>query len=231
MLLVQNIFYLLLIGTSIISSIILRSELLKSDKKLPLAWQNSFSLRNHTLSISFLTIFLLSNLITELVSRYLAEYRIYNSFVFSIDFTIISAFLFGFLYKHTQTVWKQYIYVLFYIIIIAHLINGGYYHPDCILPSTSALLIYSIYFLAALLHLTDLLLNPKSNYFSFQLKINLSILINMLIATIATSFQWSLDGNEDLYDICYQIHYINMILFYFSLALIFIIEILKLRRR
>jgi hypothetical protein len=216
--------------TAVVSSIILRLELLKSDKKLPVTWRNSFSLRNLTISISFLTIFLLSNLITEFVSQYLAKHHIYNSFIFSIDLTITSALLFGFLYKHTQTVWKQYTYFLLYIIIIAHLINGGYYHPKCILPGTSALLIYSIYFLAALLHLTDLLLNPKSDYFKFQLKINLSFSINMLIASIATSFQWSLNGNESWYDIYYQIQFINMMLFYFSLGLIFIIEIRKLRR-
>ncbi|MDF3026977.1 MAG: hypothetical protein K0S23_1284 [Fluviicola sp.] len=231
MLLFQSVFYFLLIGTAIVSSIILRFELIKSDKKLPVAWRNSFSLRNLTLSISFLTIFLLCNLTTEFVSQYLAKQHIYNSFIFSFDFTISSVFLFGFLYKHTQTVWKQYTYLLLYIIIIAYLINGGYYHPKCILPGTSALLIYSIYFIAALLHLTDLLLNPKSDYFKLQLKINLSFSINMLIASIATSFQWSLDGNENWFEIYFQIQFINMMLFYFSLALIFISEILKLRRK
>ncbi len=222
-----------LIVLGIILSLILQFKLRKSRAELPEGWKNSMPARNLLLGASFLSVYLILSFISESISFYLAKRYIYNSFVFSIYFTLSVPFLFGFLFIHTQSTWKRYAYFLLYGILISYFIQGGYYHPRCVLSINSSLLIFSIYFLATLLNLHDLLLNPKSNHFSFQLKINLTLLIYALVSVIVTSFHWGETMKiGDVYSqVIFYIHFINIGLFYFSLSLIFIFEILKLRRR
>lgn len=222
-----------LIALGIILSLILQFKLRKSQTQLPKAWKNAIPVRNILLSLSFLSLYLLLSFISECVSLYLAKQYIYNSFIFSFYFTLSVPFLFGFLFMHTQTIWKRWMYFILYGILIIYFIQGGYYHPHCVLPYNSSLLIFSIYFLAALLNLSDLLLNPKSTYFNFQLKINLTLLIYALGSVIITSFHWAetMEIGDIYSELIFYIHYSNICLFYLSLSLIFVFEILKLRRR
>lgn len=216
----------------IISILVLQWKLYQSIATLPKQWKKSMPMRDFQLGVFFLFMLITSSLVSEFVSQYLACHQIFNSFVFSIDFTVTSLFLFGFLFINTKRFWKKCIYFIQYAIIIGYLINGGYYDPHCVLPGNSSVLIFSLYFIAALLHLTDLLLSPKSNYFNFQLKINLSILIYALISVIVTSFYWAQTmkmGNIHS-EFVFYLHALNINLFYLSFTIIFIPEILKLRR-
>lgn len=190
------------------------------------------SIRNSQRGVFYLVLLLISSLIFLSISEYLATRGIYNSYVFSIDFTVSTVFLFGFLFINTQKQWKRYFYFILYAIIVGYLINGGYYDPHCVLPGNASLLIFSIYFLATILHLTDLLLSPKSANLNFQLKINLSILIYALVSVILTSFYWEETQvmNASYSKIIFYLSIMNNYLFHISLALIFISEILKLRR-
>lgn len=221
-----------LIGLGIITSVIFQWKLRQSVRKLPEGWEKPISMKHFQLGVFFLCLFVTGGFITEIVSEYLARQKIYNSFVFSIDFTVTTLFLFGFLFIHTQKSWKRYSYFLLYAIIVTYLIQGGYYDPDCVLSGDSSLVIFSIYFLAALLHLTDLLLVPKSIYFDFQLKINLTLLVYSLVSVILTSFYWAKTTTMDstLSDFIFYIYALNIGLFYLSITAIFTHEILKLRR-
>jgi hypothetical protein len=223
------IFPIMVLG--LISGGILHWRLHKFIARLPQKWKRLMSFRNFQRGVLFLTLFITSSLVTESVSQYLADQGIYNGFVFSIDFTVSTIFLFGFLFINTKKNWKKFIYFILYTIIVGYLINGGYYDRHCILPGDCSLIIFSIYFLVALLHLTDLLLAPKSTHFNFQLKINLSILIFSLVSVIITSFHWAdaMELGPYYSNLILYIHMINICLFYLSLALIFISEILKLR--
>ena len=229
-----DIIYLSIIGCEIILAAILLFKLYNSLAKLPESWKKVSPLNNFILGVCFLLIYLIVAFLSESVSLHLARHGIYNSFVFSIYFTLSTPFLFGFLFINTQTAWKKYAYFILYSILVGHLIYGGYYHPRCILPSSSCLLIFSVFFMAFLLQLTDLLITPKADYFRFQLKINLIFLIYFLISTIVTSFYWRdikiTMANAALHELFYQIHVFNIFLFYTVLAFIFITEILKLRR-
>lgn len=176
-------------------------------------------------------IFLVNVLASDVVGTYLAKHHIYNHFVFSIYFTISTPFLFSFLFINTQKSWKQFCYVILYLILVGYLISGGYYHPRSIYSTTTDLLVKSIYFLAALLHLTDLLVTPKLDYFKFQLKINLTFLIWSLLATVITSFLSSDSAESNPYNNFF--HFANIIsitILYLSFSFIFITEIIKLRR-
>lgn len=204
----------------------------KSAEKLPVVWKNALSLKKFRIGILSLMVYFLGVLVSELITTYLGHHKIYNSFVISIGFTIYTPFLLGFLFIYTQTPWKRYGYILLYLILIGYLITGGYFHPDCVLPYSSSLLFSCIYFLAALIHLTDLLMNPASEHFRFQLKINISILIYNILSSITTSFYWAttdlkLPSPELIFDINLYI----TIFYYFSLDFLFITKILKLCRR
>lgn len=226
-----GITYLSVISVGIILAATLLFNLRRAIAKLPESWKSASPLNNFNAGVCFLLIYLILVFLSEFVSLYLAKHHIYNSFVFSIYFTLATPFLFGFLFINTHTTWKRYAYFILYSILVGHLIYGGYYHPRCILPSSSSLIIFSIFFFAFLLHLTDLLLNPKSDHFRFQLKINLSFLIYSLIATIVTTFHWQEMINDVyFYKFFYHIHLLYIFLFYIVLAVIFITEILKLRR-
>ncbi|MNU85839.1 hypothetical protein D3C71_755880 [compost metagenome] len=228
---IHDIMYLSILGTGAISLIILYSLLRKSAKKLPGGWKKSLPSRNFRLSVLFLMISLLIIFIGEMTAIQLGRHGIYNSFVISINWTLFTPFLFGFLFIHTSKIWKRSIYIVLYLILVGYLIRGGYYHPSCILQNTSVLLFSSICFLAALVHLTDLLVNPKSEHFKFQLKVTICLLIYNILGAITTAFWWSFLTKDQPYsNLIYYIHFYNIFLFYFSLALVFIIEILKLRR-
>lgn len=224
------IFPIMMLG--IISAGILEWKLHQSISKLPKEWKSHRSMKNFQSGVFFLFLFITGGLVSESISQYLAFNGIYNSFLFSIDFTVNTLFLFGFLYINTNKNWKRLIYFILYAIIVGYLINGEYYDRHCILPSNSSLLIFSLYFIAALLHLTDLLLNPKSTNFNFQLKINLNILFYALISTIVTSFHWAemMKIGSIRSEFIFYLHATGIYLFYFAFALIFISEILKLRR-
>lgn len=219
-------------GLGILSALVLQWKLYQSIATLPKQWKKNMPMRNFQLGVFFLVVFLVSSLVFGSISDYLAKHCIYNSFMFSIDFTVSTPFLFGFLFINTQRRWKKYVYFILYAIIVGYLINGRYYDPHCVLPGSASLLIFSLHFLAALLHLTDLLLNPKSTHFNFQLKINLTILIYALASVILTSFNWE---ETQVMNVSYSklISYLNIIinyLFYISFALIFLNESFKLRR-
>lgn len=226
------ILFLSVISLGIISSILFLVMLRKSTTRLPKEWRKSESIKNFNLGIYFLLFFLVSAFITYLFSAYLQGHGIQDGFVFSIYFTIATLLLFAFLFIYTQTRWKRYCYIVMYSILVGYLINGGYFHPLSRHTPTAPLLLNSIFFLAALLHLTDLLINPKIDHFKFKLKISLIILIFALMANILTSFHWSDIVVDNVIDFpfIFLLQIGNLILFYFSFACVFILEIIKLYR-
>lgn len=222
-------FSILIIGIG--SLAVLFVMLHKSEEKLPVSWKKTLPLKHFQIGIFFLLAHLLIILVSELIANYLAFQGIYNSFVLSIGLTLCTPFLFGFLFIYTQTNWKKYSYVFLYAILIGYFIIGGYYHPDCNLPYSSALLFSCVYFLAALIHLTDLLVNPKSEHFRFQLSVNISLLIYNILNGIMTPFHWAyMDQYLPSPELIADINYYITISYYFALDLIIMNEILKLRR-
>lgn len=230
---IQDYIYLSILGIGVLLLVTLYIMLGKSIKTFPDSWKSSLSVsaKKFRISILFLSIYLFIILIGEIISIQLAFHGIYNSYVISINFTLFTPFLFGLLFIHTQTTWKRYSYIILYIILIAYFSIGGYYHPDSVLSNAFVPLFSSIYFLAALLHLTDLLANPKSEYFRFQLMVSVSVLIYHLLSAIITTFYWA-EIITDLPSIKLMsyIHFYNIMLYYFALDLIFINEIRKFRR-
>lgn len=229
---VVSILYLSVITLGIISSILFLALLRKSTAGLTEGWRRSAPFKNFSLSIYLFIIFLFFALTNELITSYLARHHIPNAYVFSTYFSIATLLLFSFLFIHTQTRWKRYAYIVLYSILIGHLIYGGYYHPLSSHPTTTYIVLNTVFFLAGLLHLTDLLIYPKTDYFKFKLKISLIFLIFPLMGNILTSFHWSDITSDNVIDFpfIFMLQIGNMILFYFSFACVFISEIIKLYR-
>ena len=225
---VEFYLYLTVMGLAVISGFILLSKLRKFSSRLPKNWQSSSSLKNFRWGVFLLSIHVLIDLITEFICFYLAKHGIYNHFVISINFSLSTPFLFSFFLIYTKASWKRYAITVLYGIMITCFIVGGYYHPDAVLPNTVPAFLDSIIFLAALLHLTDLLEHPQSEQFRFQLKINLSILIFSILSTLLTSVYWiDTPGSATITILCFA----NQILLPLAFTCIFIIEMFKLRRR
>lgn len=228
----EDIAYLSALGLAAISAALLLFMSVRANSKLHGAWKTSSSFQIFKRSVFLLMGYLLIDFFGEFISFRLARNGIYNSYVMSINGTLYIPFLFGYFFINTSISWKRYTYVALYLIIVIYLISGGYYHPNCILPATYVIIIYVSHFLVALIYLTDLLVNQRSDYFKFHLKISLSILIYSLLASVAGSFVWfDMEGIPPNYDLVVDIHYVFLILFYFSLAITFIIELFKLQRR
>ncbi len=228
---IHSTIYLLILGLGFVLLTLFYFMLGRSAEKLPESWKKSLPSKSFQSGILFLTIYLFITFAGEIAAFTLSSHGIYNSFVISINLTLATPFLFGFLFIHTQTHWKRHSYVLLYLILVGYFSTGGYYHPDCILSNFSALLFSSIYFLAALLYMTDLLVNPKSEYFKFRLKICTCILVYSLLGCIMTSFYWADTIPTPFYSkLIYYIHFYNIVFYYFVLDLILINEIRKLRR-
>lgn len=204
----------------------------KSAATLPTEWKNAPQLTHFRRGITLLFIYLSLILTGESIAIYLALCHIYNSFVISINLSLATTFLFGFFYLHTTNTWKRYAYFTLYLFLPGYFIAGGYFHPRSILGGTSILAVYIPYFLASLIFLVHLLLNPKNTYFKFHLKVVLSVQFYSLITLIITSFNWySMDHSDQLPSyLVYYIEYSNNLLYYSSLAFIFVWEAVKLRR-
>jgi hypothetical protein len=212
----------------VVFSVILLILLKTRSESLPKQWKKAASIKKIQLSVLLLGIYLLIISLSEGVAFNLAMNGIYNHFVITINYTFNLPFLFVFLFINTQTNWKRYLYVVLYFILVIHFIWGGYYNPNSILASDTGQIIDTILFAGTFLHLTDLLINPKSDHFRFQLKISLSILIQSLLSII--TFTYSIHG-LDPNGVIYYINYSIAILLYSSIALAFLSEILKLRSR
>lgn len=217
---------------SVILAALLLWESNRSDSKLPEAWRKTRSFKKFRLSIWFLMIYLFLNLVSELVATYLAFHHIYNSFIYSIGHTLYFPFFLFFLQCFTYTRWKNYAYFILYAVVILYYIFGGYYHPRCILSSESSLLTNGTHFISIILLLTDLLLSPKSDYFKFQLRICLTFMIFSIFAAILTSAQWTNTTDHKMFsDLIFYLHYLNSVVLYYVISLIFLLEITKLRRK
>lgn len=230
--LIISILYLVVVSMGIIFSIIYLAQLRKSAAKLPEEWRKSASWKNFRNSIYLLTIFLTLVLINQLVLCYLAIQHINNGLAFSLCFTFVPIPLFAFFFLHTQSMWKRYSYIVLHAILIGSLVFGGYYHPLSTPNAEISLILNSVFFLIALLHLTDLLIHPKTDHFKFKLKINLIILVFSLMASILSSLDWEniTPGYSGNYSLIFLLQNGNMILFYFSFTCVFVPEIIKLRR-
>lgn len=227
----ELILYLSVLILAIASSLTLLLKFNKSVKDLPPGWRKSISVRNFQLSILFLMLYLTIVFIGEVIALSLANNGIYNNFIISFNYTFNVPFLLGFFFVNTQSAWKKYVYIAMYFILVVFYLSEGAYHPDSILTFKADVIIFCIHFTTALLHLTDLLIKPKSGYFRFQLKINICILTYSIVSNVITSFYaYKIEFNLTYPEIIYQIHFYNILLFYLSLSLIFIFEILKLKR-
>lgn len=227
----EDILYLFVLGLASFSSTILLFLLVRANSKLPEGWKISSSFQLFKRSVFLLMGYLLIDFLGEFISIHLARNGIYNSYVMSINSTLYIPFLFGYFFINTPKLWKRYTYVALYLIIVIYLISGGYYHPNCILPGTYLIIIYVSHFLVVLLYLTDLLVNHQSDYFKFHLRISVSILIYTILESVTGSFVWfDMEGTQLYLELINDIHFAFLILFYLSMAITFIIEILKLRR-
>ncbi len=224
---VLTVIYQFVIGLGVVLAALFLWVSYKSNAKLPEGWRKSETHRLFQRSVLFLLSYLAINLICESIAIHLARHRIYNSYVMSINMTLSTLFLFGFLFINTRLVWKHYSYFILFICLVIYFIAGGYYHPKCILTITSSLVFHGICFLGLSIYLTELLLRPDYPHFRFQLQITASSLIYFLLSEIICSFSW--------YDMLYSetIFYLqisNALLFYLSLILIFCIKLVKLHR-
>lgn len=230
--LIIAILYLVVISLGVIFSFSYLVELHKSAAKLPEEWKKSGSRKNFRNSIYLLAIFLTLALINQLVLLYLATQHINNGLAFSICFTFGPIPLFAFFFLHTHSKWKRYSYIVLHSFLIGSLIFGGYYNPPSAPNAEISLILNSVFFLIALLHLTDLLIHPKTDHFKFKLKINLIILVFALMASILSSLDWKniTPGYTGNYSLIFLLQNGNMLLFYLSFSCVFVPEIIKLRR-
>ncbi len=227
----QFYIYIAGMGLSVILAAGLLRESNRSASKLPEAWRETRSFKKFHLSIWFLMSYLFVNLISELIAIYLASNKIYNCFIYSIGHTICFLFFLFFLYLYTNRSWKKIAYFILYITIVGYFVWGDYYHPRCIMSVEYSLITNGIFFIACLLHLTDLLMSPTSDHFKFQLKTNLIFLIFSLFATIASTYWISEDKNNIYADFAFQLQFFNAVVLYYVISLFFLLEILKLRKK
>nr|WP_294860596.1 hypothetical protein [uncultured Fluviicola sp.] len=228
----EDIAYLCALGLATLCSTILLFTLVRTNSKLPEAWRTSPSFQNFKRSVFLLMVYLLIDFFGEFISFHLAWNGIYNGFVMSISNTLYILFLFGYFFINTTLSWKRYTYILLYLIFVIYLISGGYYYPNCVLPGTYVIIIYVSHFLVALLYITELLIKRSSAHFKFHLTISLSILIYTILASVVGVYTWfDMEANLLYSELIIDLHFTLLCLFYFSLALTFIIEILKLRRK
>ncbi|WP_430406280.1 hypothetical protein [Fluviicola sp.] len=228
----EDILYLFTLGLAAFSATILLYLFVRANSKLPEGWRTSPSFQLFKRSIFLLMGYLFIEFLGEFISLHLARNGIYNSYVMSINNTLSIPFLFGYFFINTPKLWKRSLYVVFYLIIVLYLISGGYYHPNCILPGIFAVIVYVSHFLAALIYLTDLLVDSRPDHFKFHIKISFSILIYMILASVVGSFVWFTKEDPQFdYKLVFDIHFTFLILFYLSMAITIIIEIIKLRRK
>lgn len=217
---------------SVILAALLLWESNRSASKLPETWRKTSSFKKFRLSVCFLMIYLFLNLVSELVATYLAFHQIYNSFVYSISHTLYFPFFLLFLQCFTYTRWKNYAYFILYAVVIVYYIFGGYYHPRCVLSSESSLLTNGTHFLSIIFLLTDLLVSPKRDYFTFQLRICLTFMIFSIFAAILTSAQWTNTTDHKMFsDLIFYLHYFNSVVLYYVISMILLLEIIKLSRK
>lgn len=227
----QNYIYLAGIGLSVILAALLLRESNRSASKLPETWRKTQSFKKFRLSVCFLMIYLFLNLVSELVAIYLALHHTYNNFIYSIGLTIYFPFFLSFLYLYTNKNWKKFAYLILYVTLVGYFIWGGYYHPLCVISVNCYLIINGIFFISCLLHLTDLLMNPKSDHFKFQLKINLIYLVFSLLANIAST-HWKYENQNNIYpDFAFQLQFFSAVVLYYVISFFLLLEIIKLRRK
>lgn len=223
--------YLAGIGLSVILAALLLRESSKSASKLPETWRKNRPLKKFHLSVWLLAIYLFLNLLSELIATYLALHHTYNNFIYSIGLTIYFPFFLSFLYLYTNKNWKKFAYFILYATLVGYFVWGGYYHPLCVISVNYYLIINGIFFISCLLHLTDLLMNPKSDYFKFQLKINLIYLIFSLLANIAST-HWKYENQNNIYsDFAFQLQFFSAVVLYYVISFFLLLEIIKLRRK
>ena len=227
----ELILYQSVIILAIASSLIVLLRFNKSVKDLPGGWRKSVSVRNFQLSVLFLTLYLSIIFIGEVIALSLAKNGIYNNFIIAFNYTLHVPFILGFFFVNTQSVWKKYAYIALYFILIGFYLSEGDYHPNSVATYKAEVIVSCIHFTAAFLHLTDLLVKPKSSYFRFQLKISICILTYSILSNVISSFYaYHIEFNLTYPEIIYQIHFYNIMLFYILLLFVFINEIIKLIR-
>lgn len=217
---------------AVISAAILLRLLRKSTLNVPQKWAALSDIKTFKRGITLLLIYLSIVFVGELIAIILGTQGIYNSYIMSLNTSLYTPFVYGFLFLYTHTTWKRYFYVVLYFILLGYFISGGYYHPRSVLGGTAILVIDIPLFLAALIHLTDLLLEPQNTWFKFRLRLSLSVLFYSVVALIIQSFEWYY---EDEYKsrpmIVFYIALLNVTLYYFALTLIFLLESIKLYRK
>jgi hypothetical protein len=217
---------------AVISAAILSQLLRKAASRLPQKWATMPDIKTFKLGITLLVIYLSIVFVCELIAILLSIQGIYNGYIMSLNASLYTPFLYGFLFLYTQTTWKRYSYVIFYIVLIGYFISGGYYHPRSVLGGTTILVIYIPFFLAALIHLTDLLLEPQNTWFKFRLRLTLTMLFSSVISLIIQSFEWYYEEEYNSRPmIVFYISLSNIVLYYLSLTLIFLLESIKLYRK
>ncbi len=204
----------------------------KSASKLPQKWGILPDIKTFKKGITLLLIYLAIVFVGELIAILLGTKGIYNSYIISLNTSLYTPFLYGFLFLYTHTTWKRYSYVILYFVLLGYFISGGYYHPRSVLGGTAILVIYIPFFLTALIHLTDLLLEPQNTWFKFRLRLTLTMLFSSVISLIIQSFEWYYEEEYNSRPmIVFYISFSNIVLYYLSLNLIFLSESIKLYRK
>lgn len=228
----EYILYLLIVLLAVLSAAILLCLLRKSTSRLPQKWAALPDTKTFKRGIVLLLIYLSIVFVGELIAILLGTKGIYNSYIISLNTSLYTPFLYGFLFLYTHTTWKRYSYVILYFVLLGYFISGGYYHPRSVLGGTAILVIYIPFFLAALIHLTDLLLEPQNTWFKFRLRLTLIMLFSSVISLIIQSFEWYYEEEYNSRPmIVFYISLSNIVLYYSSLTLIFLLESVKLYRK
>ncbi len=224
---IEDFLYLSSILISVICAIIFLWQLQRSFSRLPNDWQLSVKLKRFRLGAILLFLYLTVHLIFESIACWMSTEHINNHFLVNINSTISIAILFIFFYIHTQTIWMRYIYVLLYLIMVGYFTSKGLYYPGTITAEIGMFLSFGIYFIAALFQLSDLLLKRNGDYWAFQLKICVVMIVTSLLATITGTYISTLERH--IMPLLYT-HLSLVASFYLGMAVIFISETRKLRR-
>lgn len=221
--------YISLIAISAISIFIFQLQLWKSLKRIPKNWHSSGSLKRLRLGSILMLIYVTLQFCSESSSIYLSKHMC-TIIVGILNDTLSFPVLFLFFSINTQQRWKKYAYAGLYFGVVGYYLMAGFYYPTCTNSATIAFVGFGAVFLAALLHLTELLVNPKTEHYPILLKITLVILIYNLLIIITNAFTWSQTSWTPIMEIISYAQFAICASQYLTLAIIFILESRKLRK-
>jgi len=168
----------------------------------------------------------------EVFAVYKMKQHEYNFFVYAIYFTVCLPVLFSFYSLHLTRVWKKMLLIPLYGTVIGLLLYQNSYNKRSVLTPTFSITLDVVCFIAALIFISDILIQPKRQQFNFLLKIGIAFLIFNFLSSMMTSIiQFDVEFPEDQRALFFYLHLYMAMSFYALIGVIFWIEFMNLRKQ